>query len=384
MQTSTDHIVTTHTGSLPRPVALVEALVARDRGKLDPSKFDDLDRDIREAIGVAVRAQVTAGVDVVNDGEMGKIGYSTYVKERLSGYEVKKTAPMPPALDMVDFPELAKDSFRGVRLYLPVCTGPITYKAPEAVVADAENLREAGDGVTDNDLFLSAASPGVISLFLENEYYPDHESYVFALAEAMKHEYNAIHAAGLLVQVDCPDLAMGRHVQFGGASLEVFQRNAAMHVEALNHALSDIPADRLRMHLCWGNYEGPHDHDVPLPDIFDIVMKAKPQVLLLEGANPRHEHEWAVFSDHKLPDDKVLVPGVIDSTSNYVEHPELIAQRIERYANVVGKERVMAGSDCGYGTTAGSGAVEPGVVWKKLKSLAEGARIATARLWRGA
>jgi 5-methyltetrahydropteroyltriglutamate--homocysteine methyltransferase len=200
----------------------------------------------------------------------------------------------------------------------------------------------------------------------------------------MKHEYNAIHAAGLLVQVDCPDLAMGRHVQFGGASLEEFRRNAAIHVEALNYALSDIPADRLRMHLCWGNYEGPHDHDVPLPDIFDIVIKAKPQVLLLEGANPRHEHEWAVFRDHKLPDDMVLVPGVIDSTSNYVEHPELIAQRIERYANVVGKERVMAGSDCGYGTTAGSGGVEPGIVWKKLKSLAEGARIATTRLWRGA
>ena len=382
MERSVERILTTHTGSLPRPDDLVPLLYALDQGQLgDQAAFQ---ARIADAVAEVVRRQLDAGIDVVNDGEMGKVGYSTYVKDRLTGFEGQARQWMV-ASDVADFPEFAarfaQERAGGSSFAAPACTGPIAYTGLDAVRRDCENLRAALQGVAPAETFMSAASPGVISLFLENQYYPSHEAYLFALADAMKAEYDAIHRAGFLLQVDCPDLAAGRHTQFADAGLDEFRKNVALHVEALNHALGDIPPDRLRLHLCWGNYEGPHHRDVPLADIIDIVLAARPAAISFEAANPRHEHEWAVFRDVALPDGKVLIPGVLDSTTNFIEHPELVAQRIARFAGLVGRENVIAGTDCGFATFAGRSAVDPRITWAKLQAMAEGARLASAQLW---
>jgi len=376
MKRSIDRILTTHTGSLPRPDDLVTMLYARDKGELrDEQAFDVR---VRTAVADVVRKQVECGVDVVNDGEAGKIGYSTYVKDRLTGFEGKATPVR--AADVLEFPEYARRVTRVIN-QRPACTGPIRYKDREALHKDIENFKTALQGVNPEEAFLSAASPGVISLFLKNNYYPNHEAYLAALADAMKEEYDAIHQAGLLLQVDCPDLAMGRHIQFADTSLEEFRKMAELHLEALNHALADIPPDRMRLHLCWGNYEGPHHRDVPLRDIIDIILKARPAGLSFEAANPRHAHEWKVFREFTLPADKVLIPGVLDSTTNYIEHPELVAERLCRFADVVGRENVIAGTDCGFATFAGLSDVDPKITWAKFQAMAEGTRLASQQLW---
>jgi 5-methyltetrahydropteroyltriglutamate--homocysteine methyltransferase len=378
MQWSTERILTTHTGSLPRPDDLIPLLYDQAAGK-DVDAADFAAR-VRDAVTEVVRKQVEAGLDVINDGEAGKVGYSTYVATRLTGFEGQGEALRRGPSDLWDFPAYAQRRQRPA-MPTPACTGPIAYRDLAAVQTDLDNLAAATQGVPAAEVFVSAASPGVISLFLANQYYPTHQAYLMAIADAMKTEYDAIHQAGFLLQLDCPDLAMGRHIQFPDASLDEFKRNAELHVAALNHALADVPPDRVRMHLCWGNYEGPHHHDVPLREVIDIAFAAKPTAISFEGANPRHEHEWRVFEDVKLPDDKVIIPGVLDSTTNYIEHPELVAQRIVRYANVVGRERVIAGTDCGFATFAGSNTVDPAIAWAKLAALAEGARLASQELW---
>lgn len=377
MKRSTERILTTHTGSLPRPDDLVTMLYAKDSG--EPQDQAVFAARVRAAVVEVVRKQIESGVDIVNDGEVSKVGYSTYVKDRLSGFE-GEASPLVAA-DLLEFPEYARRVFRANTMKRPACTGPITYKDKEALQKDLDNFTAALQGVAPEEAFLSAASPGVISLFLKNEYYPNHDAYLAALADAMKEEYNAIHQGGFLLQVDCPDLAMGRHIQFADDSVEEFRKKAELHVEALNHALADIPPERIRLHLCWGNYEGPHHRDVPLQDIIDIVLKARPAAISFEAANPRHAHEWKVFQEFTLPAEKILIPGVLDSTTNYIEHPELVAERICRFANVVGRENVIAGTDCGFSTFAGLTTVDPKITWAKLQAMAEGARLASQLLW---
>jgi 5-methyltetrahydropteroyltriglutamate--homocysteine methyltransferase len=378
MKRSTERILTTHTGSLPRPVDLTAMLEAMDAGTAPDSEA--FDARVRDAVSDVVRKQVEAGVDVVSDGEQGKVGYSTYVRYRLTGFEGR--SEMPVRSDWADFPEAAARYVRstGAR---PACNGPIAWRDNEAVRTDIANLKAALSRANSTDAFMTAASPGVIAHFLSNEYYPSREAYLARLADVMKEEYDAIAGAGFVLQVDCPDLAMGRHLRFPDLSTAEFLKIAEANIEAINHALRDIPSDRLRMHLCWGNYEGPHHRDIPMRDILGLVLKARPQAISFEGANPRHEHEWAVFQEVKLPEDKVIIPGVLDSTTNFIEHPELVAQRIVRYAKIVGRERVIAGSDCGFATFARSNPqVEPEIVWAKLRSMADGARLASAELWR--
>ena len=378
MKRSTERILTTHTGSLPRPVDLTTTLEAMDAGAA-PDREAFAAR-VRAAVSDVVRKQVEAGVDVVSDGEQGKVGYSTYVRYRLTGFEGRSEVPVRS--DWADFPEAAARYVRstGER---PACNGPIDWRDRGSVRTDIANLKAALSSAHPTDAFMTAASPGVIAHFLSNEYYPSREAYLARLAEVMKEEYDAIAQAGFVLQVDCPDLAMGRHLRFPELGTAEFLKIAEGNIEALNHALRDIPADRLRMHLCWGNYEGPHHRDIPLREILGIVLKARPQAISFEGANPRHEHEWTVFQEVKLPEDKVIIPGVLDSTTNFIEHPELVAQRLVRYATIVGRERVIAGSDCGFGTFARSNLqVEPEIVWAKLRSMAEGARLASAELWR--
>lgn len=380
MKRSTERFLTTHTGSLPRPESLVRAMFAKEEGV--PVNRAALSEAIAAAVAEAVQKQAACGVDIVNDGEMGKPSYATYVKDRLSGFGGESGRFVYQ--DLVEFPALAERVFGDpgrARRKTPGCAGPVAVTDKPAVQRDIDNLMAALKGARAEEAFLSAASPGVISLFFQNHYYPSHEAYLAAIADAMRYEYEAIAGAGLVLQIDCPDLAMGRHIQFASLSLAAFRKMAALHVEALNHALANIPAERLRMHLCWGNYEGPHHCDVPLADIIDIVFRAKPQAISLEAANPRHAHEWAVFESVKLPEGKILIPGVIESKSNFIEHPELIAQRIGHYAKLVGRENVIAGSDCGYGTWVGQAAVDPAVVWRKLAAMAEGARLATKRFW---
>ena len=336
---------------------------------------------IRAAVGEIVRKQREAGLTVVNDGEVSKPSYATYVKDRLHGFG--GTSQALQYQDLVDFPGIAKRVFGDpgrARRRAPACDGPISVRDARAPQTDVENL-QAALGAGAEDAFLTAASPGVISLFFRNDHYPSHEKYLGAVADAMRHEYETVAKAGLVLQIDCPDLAMGRHIQFAGLSLEEFRARARLHVEALNHAVANIPADQMRIHLCWGNYEGPHHYDVPLADILDIVLTARPNGISFEAANPRHAHEWRVFERVKLPDGKVVIPGVIDSTTNFIEHPELVAERIGRYARLVGRENVIAGTDCGFGTWVGQAAVDPDVVWAKLASLAEGARLASREFW---
>jgi 5-methyltetrahydropteroyltriglutamate--homocysteine methyltransferase len=379
MKRSADRILTTHTGSLPRPADLTATLEALDAGRApDPAAFATR---VQRAVADVVRQQVEVGVDVVNDGEQGKVGYSTYVRHRLTGFGGQ--AAVPTRADWADFPEAAARSEQRSTILRPACNGPIEWKDRDAVQKDIANFRTALQGVQPAEAFMTAASPGVIAHFLRNEHYPSREAYLARLVEVMKEEYDAIHRAGFLLQVDCPDLAMSRHLAFPELSNAQFLKIAEGNVEALNHALRDVPADRIRLHLCWGNYEGPHHRDIPLREILPIALRAKPQALSFEGANPRHAHEWVVFREVKLPDDRLIIPGVLDSTTNFIEHPELIAQRLVRYAEVVGRERVLAGTDCGFATFARSTLrVEPEIAWAKFKAMAEGARIASTHLWR--
>jgi 5-methyltetrahydropteroyltriglutamate--homocysteine methyltransferase len=380
MQRSRERFLTTHTGSLPRPADLLPLLFAREDGAGDQAA---LDAAIQRAVADVVRKQAEVGVDVLNDGEMGKITYATYVKDRLTGFDGESTMIAPG--DMLDYPEFGQRGFRGSEesmkhMRMPACTGPIAVRDSQQVQRDIANLKAATNGANAADIFLSAASPGVIALFFQNHYYPSRETYLAAIAAAMQPEYEAIAEAGLVLQVDCPDLAMGRHIQFNDASIDEFRAEARLNVEALNHATQNIPADQMRMHLCWGNYEGPHHRDVALKDIIDIVFAARPAAISLEACNPRHEHEWQLFDEVQLPEGKLLIPGVIDSTNNYIEHPELIAQRLVRYANLVGQENVMAGSDCGFGTGAGMAVVDPQITWAKFQAMRDGAALATQQL----
>jgi len=377
---STDRILTTHTGSLPRPPDLATLLEALDAG--NPLDTKELDARVRSAVTDVVRKQVATGIDVVNDGEQGKVGYSTYVRHRLTGFEGQSRAAAGRA-DWADFPDAAARAERRSLVARPTCTGPIEWQDKLAVQKDIANLKTATATERPTEAFLTAASPGVIAHFLRNEHYKTREAYLARLVDVMKDEYDAIHRAGFVLQVDCPDLAMGRHLAFPDLSEPEFLRIAEANVEALNHALRDIPPDRLRLHLCWGNYEGPHHRDIPLRAIVRIALKARPQALSFEGANPRHAHEWVVFREVKLPDDRIVIPGVLDSTTNFIEHPELVAERLVRYADVVGRERVIAGTDCGFATFARAAArVEPEIAWAKLASMVEGARLASAQLWK--
>jgi 5-methyltetrahydropteroyltriglutamate--homocysteine methyltransferase len=376
---------TTHTGSLPRPEDLVRMMYAKESGV--PVEAAPLAARIREAVRDVVQKQIAAGVDYINDGEMSKPSYATYIKDRLSGFGGADNSFVYQ--DLSDFPSLAKRVFGDPgrsRRRTPGCNAPLAVRDAQAPRVDAENLRLALSGPTTAKSaaggFLTAASPGVVSLFFRNEHYASEEAYLFAIADAMRHEYRTVVEAGFDLQLDAPDLAMGRHIQYASLSLKEFRKRAHMHVEAMNHALQDIPPEKLRLHLCWGNYEGPHHYDVPLEDILDIAFAARPAAISFEAANPRHAHEWAVFERVKLPEGKLLIPGVLESKSNFIEHPELIAQRIARYANLVGRENVIAGSDCGYGTWVGQAAVDPEVVWAKLAAMAEGARIASRQFWK--
>ncbi|HEY4910618.1 MAG TPA: cobalamin-independent methionine synthase II family protein [Methylomirabilota bacterium] len=379
MKRSTERILTTHTGSLPRPPDLTAMLEALDGGgAFDQAAFE---ARVRRAVAEIVRRQVEAGVDVVNDGEQGKVGYSTYVRHRLTGFGGQSA--VPSRADWADFPEAAARAERRSAVARPSCNGPIDWRDRTAVDKDVANLRAALDGSRPAEAFMTAASPGVIAHFLRNDHYPSREAYLARLVDVMKEEYDAIVRAGFVLQIDCPDLAMGRHLAFPTLSNAEFVKIAEANVEALNHALRDLPPDRMRLHLCWGNYEGPHHRDIPLREIIRVVLKARPQGLSFEGSNPRHEHEWVVFREVKLPDDKVIIPGVLDSTTNFIEHPELVAQRLVRYAEVVGRDRVIAGTDCGFATFGRSTLlVEPEITWAKFASMAEGARLASAQLWR--
>ncbi|WP_296681031.1 cobalamin-independent methionine synthase II family protein [Novosphingobium sp.] len=370
-------IATTHVGSLPRGPELVPLLLARDHGEaFDAGQFDLV---VQEAVTNAVDRQIEAGVTFVSDGELGKIGYSTYMTERLSGFG--GDVPRKPAADLAPLPEFRKKlaAVMGDQEFVrAACIGPVRLVNLDPCREDIARFTKATAGKAARG-FMNAASPGLITAFQPNQYYPSHEAYLADLVDAMRPEYEAIAAAGFMLQLDCPDLAMSRHTGYQDVSEAEFLKIAQANVEALNAATSTIPADRMRMHICWGNYEGPHDHDIPLERVIDIILSARPSTILFEAANPRHEHEWKVWRDAKVPDEKVLAPGLIDTCSNYVEHPELIAQRIERFAAIVGKERIVASTDCGFGTFAGYGKIDPAVTWKKLRSLRAGADIADAR-----
>lgn len=382
MKHSADRLLTTHVGSLPRSQAVTDVLFARERSEPLPAQSDTV---IADAVRSVVARQVGVGIDVVSDGETNKISYATYIKDRLAGFD--GDTPREPGQDLVEFPRLLRklaDTGATAKYQRPRCVGEIRVKNLGPLHVDVENLTGAVAAAQPAEAFMNAASPGVIALFQPNEFYPTQDAYLEAIAEAMRPEYEAIVGAGLLLQIDAPDLGMGRHTMYRDRSVEEFLELAARHIEVLNHALRNVPADRVRMHVCWGNYEGPHHHDVPLEALLPVVIKARAQALLFEAANPRHAHEWAVFQNAKIPDDKILVPGVLSTTTNYVEHPLLVAERLERFANVVGRERVIGGTDCGFGTFAGFGPVDPDIAYLKLRSLTAGAEIASERLWRRA
>jgi 5-methyltetrahydropteroyltriglutamate--homocysteine methyltransferase len=381
MKTSQGRILTTHVGSLPRTEAVLEALEQREAGRCNA----EIKETIRRGVEDAVRRQVATGVDIVSDGETGKVSYATYVKDRLTGFSDEgSTEPLKPHLDVAPFPELRRKMalLTGPRRFKRVsCVGPIAVRDHSGLERDLNNMRLAVAAAKPVDAFLNAASPGVVASFLPNTYYPTHEAYVEAVANAMREEYRAIVAAGFVIQIDCPDLAMSRHTGFQDLSESEFLKRAQFHAELLNHALTGIPADRVRIHICWGNYEGPHTHDVELPKIIRTILSIRAQGLSLEAANPRHEHEWMIWKEIKLPPDKILLPGVIDTSTNYVEHPELVSQRIVRYTEQVGRERVIASTDCGFGTSAGHGKIDPEVAYLKLGSLVAGAALASKQLW---
>jgi 5-methyltetrahydropteroyltriglutamate--homocysteine methyltransferase len=383
MKLSTDRILTTHVGSLPRPKVLADLLVKKDQHQ--PYDHAEFDRQVTKAVADVVAHQVAVGIDVVSDGETSKIGYATYIKERLTGFGGEPFVPKAQR-DLADFPDFRNRmiQFTGPQVFQRLCcTGEVRRSDHEAVNVDIANFKAAIAASKPVDAFMPAASPGVVSAFQPNRHYPNHTAYIRAVADAMQEEYEAIANAGIVVQLDSPDLAMARHTGFQDLSEAEFLAQAEQQVEALNHALANVPAGSARLHLCWGNYEGPHTFDIPLQKVLPIILKAKPQAISFEAANPRHGHEWAVWRDTKIPDDKVLIPGVIDTCTNYVEHPELVSQRICQYANIVGRERVLAGTDCGFATFVGHvGRIDPEIAYRKLGALVEGARIASAQLWR--
>ena len=380
MKRSTEQILTTHTGSLPRPADLVEMVLCKEEKQ--PVDEDAFAARVRSAVAEVVRRQFEIGVTVLNDGEQGKPGYSIYMKDRLTGFGGESSGISNPG-EAKDFPEYTARRMERTGPKRPACVGPIAWKDRDAVRKEIENLQAAVKAVKAEEIFMTAASPGVVPSFMKDQYYGSEEKYLYALADALKEEYDAIHRAGFVLQVDCPDLGSSRHNRFSHLSTKEFKKIAELHVTALNHALRDIPADRVRLHMCWGNYEGPHHLDIPLADIIDVALKANVGALSFEGANPRHEHEWVVFKEVSLPDGMVIIPGVIDSTTNFIEHPELVAQRIVRYAEVVGRENVIAGTDCGFGTFVRTeSTIDPRIAWAKLKSLADGAAIASKTLWQ--
>jgi 5-methyltetrahydropteroyltriglutamate--homocysteine methyltransferase len=379
MKRSTARVLTTHTGSLPRPPQVVEALLAEQ--KSPGRQTAALDAAVASAVAEVVRKQVDCGLDVINDGEQGRTDYTTYVKDRLTGFDGPSAPPL--GTGEPDFPELSAmlAYFASPFQHWPACSGPLAWKDFPALEADIARAKCAMAGAKAEDVFMTSPSPGQIARYLKNQHYPTDEAYLYALADLMAREYRAIVDAGFVLQLDCPDLALSRHTVFAHLSLAEFRKVITTHVEALNHAVKNIPPERMRMHICWASTQGPHHNDVPLKDIVDIVLKGRPQAVSFPGANPRHGHEWKVWKDVKLPDGKNVIPGVIDSTSNFVEHPELVADRILQYAGAVGRENVIAGVDCGFGTFAGRLQVDSKIVWMKLASLAEGARLASKELW---
>ena len=380
MKYSSDRILTTHVGSLPRSQAVCDMVFSKDSGDdIEPEKFE---QTISAAVKEVIKRQVDTGIDVVSDGEMSKISYATYIKDRISGFE--GDSPRRAPADLQDYPSFLEKiaNSGGTPAYTrPVCKGEIKVKDMQPVNTDIAHFNAALAESPAVEAFMNAASPGVIALFQPNEYYPNDDDYLEALAEAMRHEYEAIVNAGFLLQLDCPDIGLGRHMMYKKLEEADYLKRAEKHIEALNHSLRNISADRLRMHICWGNYEGPHHCDIEMEKVLPLAMKAKPQGLLFESANPRHAHEWQVFADAKIPEDKILIPGVIDSTTNFIEHPRLVAERICRFADIVGRERVLAGSDCGFATFAGFGAVDAEIAYAKLGVLAEGAALASKQLW---
>jgi len=384
MMRSTERILTTHTGSLARPPELLELLSARAEGRpVDEAAFRS---QVRTAIAEAVRRQAEAGIDVVSDGEMGKAGFANYVMDRMTGFGGEDSGLLFRPRDVLDFPELGRRLFGSqpsTRARRPANDGAISYVGAAELAGDLSAFASALEGVTVADAFLPAASPGCVVQIMPSTHYGSRREYLFALADALRTEYLAIVEAGYTLQVDCPDLAMGRHVEFGDRPLAEFMANLELHVEALNHGLEGIDPDRVRVHVCWGNYAGPHHRDVALREILDVIYRVNASGISVEAANPRHEHEWTVFAELPPPAGKYVIPGVIDSCTNYIEHPELVAQRITRYARVLGRENVVAGTDCGFATFAGFSAVVPDVAYAKLASLAEGARLASEELWAG-
>jgi len=360
----------------------MQMMIAKEQGQ--PVSASELADTVHNAVADAVKHQVANGIDIISDGEMSKIGFANYVKDRLTGFGGQSIPFI--AQDLLDFPDLKLLQLRrnedgGGRNFIPACTGPISLSDEDAVHRDIANLKAALQEVQPEGVFMPAASPGAIAQVMQNNYYPTQEAYLYALADAMRYEYQAIVAAGFSLQLDCPDLAMQRHVRFANASIDEFRRYLQQSVEVLNYALSGISPEQVRIHVCWGNYHGPHHRDVPLKEIVDLLLKIQGNALSIEAANPRHEHEWNVFEQVRLPAGKILIPGLIDSCSNYIEHPEVVAQRLVRFARVVGRENVIAGTDCGFDTFAGAGAVAPGIAWAKLQSLADGARLASQELW---
>jgi 5-methyltetrahydropteroyltriglutamate--homocysteine methyltransferase len=383
MKRSTDRILTTHTGSLPRTKKVVELLLAEDKNP--GARKAELDAAVREAVADRVRHQIECGLDIINDGEQGRPDYTVHVMRRLTGFEGQSAAPL--GTGDAEFPELAEllKPFASPFQHRPACNGPVDWKDWPAAQADIDlakgAMREAMQGGKCEEFFMTSPSPGQIARYLKNDYYPNDEAYIYALADAMRREYTAIVEAGLILQLDCPDLAMLRHTTYLNLSLADYRKIIAVNVAALNHAVRDLPADRMRMHVCWGSTMAPRHTDVELKDIVDIILTAKPQAVSFPAANGRHEHEWKIWRDVKLPNGKIIIPGVIDSTVNTVEHPEVVADRILNFASVVGRENVIAGVDCGFGTFAGRVQVDTKIVWMKLQSLAEGARRASKQLW---
>ena len=378
MKSSHDRILTTHVGSLPRSAAVTDTVFAQEKGEI----VENAAQIIRQAVDDVVARQVASGVDIASDGEMSKISYATYIKDRITGFD-GDSERQPPS-DLEDFPGFLERqaSSGGTPSYRrPCCVGDVRVKDMGPVSEDIDNMLAAMQNHSPAEGFMNAASPGVIALYQPNKHYATQTAYLEALAEAMAAEYKAIVDAGLVLQLDSPDLGLGRHMLFKGKSDDEYEAQASLHVDALNHALEGIPKDRVRLHVCWGNYEGPHHHDAPMEMVLPIALRANVGALLFESSNPRHAHEWEVFADASLPDDLILIPGVIDSTTNFIEHPKLVAERIGRFADIVGRERVIAGSDCGFSTFAGFGAVDEDIVFAKLASMASGARIASERLW---
>ena len=379
MKRSSTRILTTHTGSLPRPQSMLDLLMSDQDGDL--SDRSSLQKSVHESVADVVKLQVNSGLDIINDGEQGRVDYTVFVKDLLTGFEGESTAPIGAGDD--EFPELAEllRPFASPFQTRPACVGPVGWKDFASIEEDIANLKAAMSGIEAEEVFMTSPSPGQISRFLHNQYYASDEEYLYALGDVMKKAYTAIVDAGFLLQLDCPDLALSRHTVFADLSLEDFRKQIQMHVEALNHAVADIDPENMRMHLCWGSTLGPHHTDVPLKDMVDIALMGRPMAISFPAANARHGHEWKIWKEIKLPADKILIPGMLDSTSNFVEHPEYVAERIVRYAELVGRENLLVGADCGFGTFAGRLQVDSKIVWMKLKSLTAGAGIASQQLW---